>query len=162
MPEKGTMTKTEWDACTSALPMLRFLAQQAGTPIFYRFARECCRRVEDFVPAAEKWKLEKLDELAGGNEDLEDHPVIKQSVTAAENCAGWVGYAQATDDEAGKVSFARAAVHEALLFGPFEMDHDPCRDLSRFKWYSDRVEAEYVEQAKLLRRIAPRHLRFDP
>ncbi len=155
------MTKAEWDESANPLPMLRFLAQQAGTPTFRRFARECCRRVEHFVPADERWKLEKLDELASGEEALEDHGLVAKSVEAAANAAGWCAYAQATNDEAGRASFARAAVHSALIFGPFEMDHDPCSDLARYKWDSGRINAEYAEQANLLRRMAPRHLGFD-
>jgi hypothetical protein len=156
------MTKDEWDRRDSPLPMLRFLTQRAGIPTFRLFAYECCRRVESLIPAEERWKLDKLAELASGEEGLENRPTVADSVRAAEYVAAWCAFAQATDDHAGKVSFARAAVQAALIFGALEPGHNPYGDIGRFKPNADKVNAEYAVQAVLLRRLAPRNLQFGP
>jgi hypothetical protein len=153
------MTKEEWDQSTNPMPMLRFLTQQAGTPTFRRFACECCRRVERWIPDEERWKVLMTADL--GDTVPEEHPLVAESVETAANVATWCAYAQATDDKAGKLSFARAAAHAALIRGPYEVGHDPCSDFGRFKWDTERIDAEYAAQADILRRLAPRHLRFD-
>ena len=146
------MTESEWQNSDKPWPMLTFLLDRTGIPTFRRFALECCRRVLHLIADdQQRERIRDLERLA--TDEIEDHPIIASAQRSAEQAATWAAYALAASNAADADSFARAAIHAAVVFGPFEAEHDPIATLNKMQFDGRKVEAEWAAQADILRRI---------
>jgi len=148
------MNKQDWMDCTDPEPMLQFLADRAGVPIFRQFAVECCRRLDDLIPKGSTYRTEfdRLDCLTSGT--FEDDTGIAEALEGALHASHFAAMARATEGEVA-AACGVAAVYRALLDGGSFAAVNHARSLLKgAPKYRARYDEERRAQSDLLRDLA--------